>query len=214
MKTRNARTATLKKYLDNANFRLSQDDRGFLADLARLGIIDGRDANRYHYQGRKTLGTRRLDTLCKIGLLESKTISQRGRHPFKAYQFKTDRLAVLFGGKRVALGARHSPIHDVILSKIYFAEGRPETFTTEVHFTTNQKKLFEGLAVIPNRRHCLPDALFIRDNDIVIVEADSGQYTQAQIRHKQTAWSDFQQVWGQPNIRAAKVHGAYVHTFA
>jgi hypothetical protein len=51
------------------------------------------------------------------------------------------------------------------------------------------------------------------DGQIVVVEADSGQYNKTQIRSKQEAWAGFSQVWGQPDRAAARVTNATVHRF-
>jgi len=212
---KNVRSGTLKKYLNNANFKLSDDDRQFLADLAKVRIIDEKDASKHHYADRKTPASKRLDRLADIGLLETHTIVQPGRGKFKAYHFKTERLAALFGGKVPVIGRKRNALHEVITSRLYFAEGRPDSFALESDFTPKQKELFKVIGgTTKGRDSCIPDALFIRDNQIVVVEADSGQYNKAQIRNKQIAWKGFKQVWGQPAKASARVDNAMVHTFA
>lgn len=212
---RNVRSNTLKKYLNDSNFKLSKEDRAFLADLAKVNIIDQKDADQFHYSNRKTGSSARLDRLCEIGLLESQVVVQPGRGKFKAYHFKTERIATLFGGKKPVIGTKRNALHEVITSRIYFAEGRPDSFVTESAFTKEQKELFkvEGQTT-KGRDHCMPDALFIRNNEVVIVEADSGQYSKSQIENKQVAWKGFKQVWGQPAKASARVDQATVHTFA
>ena len=212
---RNVRANTLKKYLNDSNFKLSQEDRAFLADLSKVSIIDEKDADNFHYRERKTGASARLDRLCEIGLLEAQTVVQPGRGKFKAYHFKTDRIATLFGGKKPIIGRKRNALHEVITSRIYFAEGRPESFTVESAFDNDQRALFnvEG-KTLKGRDACLPDAMFIRNNEVVIVEADSGQYSKSQIQNKQSAWQGFKQVWGQPGKASARVGNATVHTFS
>lgn len=210
----NARSATLKKYLDDQRFRLSKDDRAFLSDLAKVRIIDEKDADTWHYRGRKTPAARRLDKLCEIGILEKTQVNQPGRGNFKAYQFKTDRMARLFGGKRPVIGRKRNALHEVICSRIYFAEGRPETWRVEGDFSREHHELFRvGDRTLTGRESCIPDAMFIREGRVVAVEADSGQYNQTQIASKVAAWSQFDQVWGQPAKASARVHNATVHRF-
>ncbi|MCG8313809.1 MAG: hypothetical protein MI976_11380 [Pseudomonadales bacterium] len=212
---RNVRASTLKKYLNDSNFKLSQEDRAFLADLSKVGIIDEKDADTCHYQSRKTRAATRLDRLCEIGLLESQTVVQPGRGRFKAYHFKTERIATLFGGKKPIIGRKRNALHEVITSRIYFAEGRPESFTLEAAFDNDQRALFNVKEkTLKGRDACLPDAMFVRDGNIVVVEADSGQYSKSQIANKQAAWQRFEQVWGQPSKASARVSGGMVHTFS
>ena len=212
---RNVRANTLKKYLTETNFKLSKEDREFLADLAKVHIIDEKDAGKHHYKNRKTGAAKRLDRLCEIGLLEVQPVVQPGRGKFKAYHFKTDRIAALFGGKRPIIGRKRNALHEVITSRIYFAEGRPESFVTESAFTKEQRALFDVEGKTLNGRDaCLPDAIFVRNGEVVIVEADSGQYSKAQIENKQAAWRGFQQIWGQPAKASARVSSGMVHTFA
>lgn len=210
----NVRAGTLKKYIADSNLRLSADDRAFLADLAKVGIIDEKDAQNHHFQDRKTAASRRLDRLCDAGVLECHVVTQPGRGSFRAYSFKTDRIATLFGGHKPTIGRKRNALHEVIIGRIYFAEGRPESFVVESEFNKNQRELFNVMGgTMKGREACLPDALFIRDGEIVVVEADSGHYNKSQILNKQLAWVGFRQVWGQPAKASARVDGATVHCF-
>lgn len=211
---KNARTTTIKKYLNDGNFRLSAADRAFLGDLARVRIIDAADAARFHYGDRKTPAERRLDKLCEVGILERLTVNQPGRGQINTYQFAHERVARLFGGKRLAISCKRTALHEVITSKIFFAEGRPDTFVVEGDFTRAQRDLFQASnTTLSGRESCTPDALFLRDGEIVVVEADSGQYNKNQIVSKQAAWLGFRQVWGQPARSSARVDNATVHLF-
>lgn len=212
---RNARSSTLKKYLEDKSFRLSKDDRDFLADLAKVRIIDEKDASAYHYKERKTPASRRLDKLVEIGILEKTSVNQPGRGNFKAYQFKTDKMASLFGGKRPVIGSKRNALHEVICSRTYFAEGRPRSWLLEGDFKKEHRELFQVAdKTLTGRDSCIPDAMYVRDNgSIVVVEADSGQYNKTQIASKQAAWTGFDQVWGQPAKASARVDNATVHRF-
>ena len=213
---KNARTVTLQKYLDGRNFRLSHDDRTFLDDLARVRIIDAKDADFHHYSNRKSPAVRRLDKLCEVGLLDVVHVNQPGRGKFKAYQFKTERLATLFGGKKPVIGRKRNVLHEVITSKLYFAEGRPDSFVVEGDFSADQKKLFaRSSPTLSGRDSCTPDAMYLNaSGKIVVIEADSGQYNKSQIMNKQAAWTNFSQVWGQPAKASARISDAKVHLFS
>ena len=214
---KNTRSSTLRQYISDQKLRLSDADRAFLSDLAVVRIIDESDADSHHFQGRKTKSSRRLDKLCDSGLLECKRVFQPGRGEFKAYTFKTDKIASLFGGKRPSIGAKRNALHECITSRLFFAEGRPDSFILEADFSKSQKDLFRvGQGVVAGREICLPDALYVSNGgEIVVVEADSGQYTKSQIRAKQAAWVGMKQVWGQPNKAFARVTdgSTRVHNF-
>jgi hypothetical protein len=205
---KNVRASTLKKYTDSSNIRLSSADRDFLSDLARVRIIDEKDADSHHYQKSRSKASRRLDKLSDAGILEKREVFQTGRGKFNAYTFKNQKVAGLFGGKTALIGSKRNAFHEVVTSKLYFAKGRPDSFTIEADFTKSQKDSFRlGQGLIAGRDICLPDAIFIENGEMVAVEADSGQYTQSQIRSKQAAWAGIKQVWGQPSKAAARVHG-------
>lgn len=211
---KNVRTSTLKKYISDSNIRLSVSDREFLADLAKVRIISEDDANSHHYKSSQSKSSRRLGVLAKAGVLEERVVYQPGKGKFKAYTFSNDRVAALFGGKTSLIGSKRNALHEVVTSRLYFAKGRPKSFVLECDFTDEQKKLFKlGAGIRKNSDFCLPDAIFHDGTEMVVVEADSGQYTQSQIRSKQIAWSGLKQVWGQPAKACARVHGAEVIRF-
>ncbi len=213
---KNVRASTLRKYIEDGTIRLSNSDREFLDDLARTQIIDEKDADSFHYSDKKSPSTRRLDKLCESGLLEKIKVNQPGRGNFNAYQFKTDKIATLFGGKRPSIGRKRNALHEVITSKIYFAEGRPKSFVVESKFSKEEKELFNlSSPSLTDRNSCIPDALYYnQDGSLTVVEADSGQYNKTQILSKQICWGNFKQVWGQPSKASARVTGAKVHSFA
>lgn len=220
MTLKNARTNTLKKYINDDKLRLSDSDRAFFKDLTKVGLIDEADANQWHYQGRKTSASKRLDRLVKAGILTKRTVSQPAKGNFSCYEFATDKIASLFGGKRPTIGAKRNALHEAITSKLYFAEGRPDSWVLERGFSKNKieflKESFKngrGEIKKGEKDYLLPDAMFYRDGEIVLVEADSGQYTKKQIRDKQKAWKGLKQVWGQPAKASAVVDDAKVYRF-
>jgi hypothetical protein len=208
------RTFTLKKYISDKKIRLSVNDKAFLKDLSKVQIIDVKDSE-HHYLSNSGGSEKRLDKLCEAGILESKNIYNPNSGLTKSYMFKNDKIAQLFHGKKPKLNLRRSGLHDLIASKIYFAEGRPQSFVLESDFTDKQKELFKfGKGVVEGRNVCYPDAFFISEGEIVLVEADSGQYTQAQINAKQAAWKGMKQVWGRPTGTTTHVNNAQVHNFS
>ncbi len=211
----NVRTATLKKYIPDAKIRLTEKDREFLFDLSKTGIVDQKDAEKYHYSEYSTKATDRLDHLCKSGVLECVTTHQKGRGLFKSYIFKTSQIAHLFKGRRLEIGGKRNALHEVITSKIYFAEGRPESFKIESRLTKDEKDSFkDNVGAESLVDACLPDAIFYRDDgSMVAVESDAGNYTKSQIQSKQIAWKGIQQVWGQPTKVNCRVMGSKVHRF-
>lgn len=216
----NVRTGTLRKYLsgpDAERFRLSTKDRAFLKDLAKTQIVALDDAKAFHYGDRPRFAEKRLDKLCDVGLLKKVEVTQPGKGTFMAYHFKEPKAAKLFRGKVPAIGRKRNALHEVITSKLYFAEGRPSSWTLESDFDKDTKKLFKlssGVKSGTGRGSVLPDAIYRSSRGtLVVVEADSGQYNQKQIQSKQAMWGDFEQVWGQPSKAAARVHDSKVHKF-
>ncbi len=210
---KNVRTSTLRKYL-NGDIRLTERDREFLSDLSRVQIIDKQDALNVHFKTANS--SKRLDSLCKAGVLERIEVNQPGRGRFKAYHFKTDKIASLFGGRKPAIERKRNALHEVITSKIFFAENRPKSFVVEGNFTKEQNELFKlSSPSLTGRNSSIPDAMYVNaSGEIVVCEADSGQYNKTQIRSKQAAWKGFKQVWGQPAKAGARVTGSKVHLFS
>ena len=62
----------------------------------------------------------------------------------------------------------------------------------------------------------MPDAIYTDSNSqIVLVEADSGNYTKSQILAKQAAWRGIRTVWGQPSKASTRIGGGdFVYKFA
>lgn len=205
-----ARASTLKQYISDSTIRLSESDRAFFSDLAKVRIIDEADAG-FHYSGRKTGATKRLERLVDAGILSRVDVYQPGRGNFKAYQFANKGVARVMGGKLPSIGAKRNALHEVITSKLYFSEGRPESFLLEDEMPRDLRERFSTMSV--DGTSALPDAVYFQGGQLVVCEADSGQYSKGQIESKQASWRGLKQVWGQPSKSAARVDNATVHRF-
>lgn len=205
MKALKARAGTLKQYISDSTIRLTDADRALFSDLAKVRIIDEQDAD-FHFQNRKTPASKRLDRLAEAGILKCVDVFQPGRGNFKAYTFANKDVARVMGGKLPTIGSKRNALHEVITSRLYFAAGRPDSFKLEADLSKEEKQYFSTLSV--DGGSCLPDAVFYEGGQMVVVEADSGQYTAAQIAAKQAGWKGIKQIWGQPSIAAARVHNA------
>ena len=210
MKALKARSSTLKQYISDSTIRLSDADRALFSDISRVRIVDESDAG-VHYSGRKTPASSRLDRLVEAGILKRVDVYQPGRGNFKAYQFANEDVARVMGGKLPTIGAKRNALHEVITSRIYFAAGRPDSFTLEADFSRDEKAFFSTRSV--DGGSVLPDAVYYKNGEMVVCEADSGQYSSSQIASKQAGWTGLKQVWGQPSQSAARVHNAQVYRF-
>lgn len=212
---RAARTGTLKR-LTGENFRLSAADRAFLSDLVKVRVIAVDDADEHHYQDQKSGARRRLDKLVDAGLLKAHDFTVPGSGAQRAYSFSSQTIAGRFGGKLPNISRMRNAFHEVLTSRVYFAEGRPDSFKLEADLTLTDKSAIRQPGQSLSDVH-MPDAVY-RDaqGNLVMVEADSGQYNQRQIRQKINAWSAFRQVWAQPMARNSAVENqsnATVHRF-
>ncbi len=181
----------LEKAGSAANIRFSDADRSFLRDLGKAGIVDLETANQYHYSGRQSGGSRRLDKLCDAGIIERIEIGGiNNRGPIQSYRFATNSVARSFGGQMATFGTNKGALHEWLVGRAYFELDRPDGFRVAARFVSSDIHLFGSAA---------PDAVAQLDNgDIVLVEADSGHYTKVQIMKKQHAWSGHRQYWIQP----------------
>lgn len=191
--------------------RLSREDRSFLKDLSKVRIIDLKDANQFHYSARKNGGRNRLDKFANMGILVARDIHKPGCKSFRTYEFSNHKIAKAFGGKTAVIGRKRSALHETLASKTYFATGRPSTFKVSSDFNREDLQQFRDKTSL---NATLPDAMFFNEKgEMVIVEADSGQYTKQQVLDKQIGWQGIKQVWSQPLKASAKITGAAVFRF-
>lgn len=195
MSQRRPRTSTLKKHLAlqaDAKLRFTQRDRAFLKDLAKVRMVDINDALTHHYQGKLDSCKQRLKKLVDIGLLRERTVIQPGQPITKAYEFANDKVARKYGGRASGIGSRRSEVHELLVSKSYFALNRPEDFKVGAEMTHLEKEALIGSDGIT------PDAYFTHNGHLLFVEADAGQYTKKQVMNKQRNWAGIDQIWVQP----------------
>jgi hypothetical protein len=200
---RNPRTARLLVMtgMEPASLRLRAADRAFLRDLAKVQLISSDLAQRHHYSHLKGGEARPLSRLEEAGIIRSKTLHVPGRAPVRTYEFASSQVAKAFGGLTPVTGAKRTDLHELITSRIYFELGRPESFRVASKFSR------EDVLFVGSHR---PDAMFTDPStgEVVLVEADSGQYNRTQILEKVVHWRSLglhRQVWGQPHFAAANV---------
>jgi hypothetical protein len=207
------RAHRLRAMLGGSAIRRSSADREFLHDLARVGLIDAEMARTHHYPRRKSDVRARLDSLCAAGLLERVPITLPRKGRFAACRFANERVARAWGGRMPVFGRNRTAFHDLITTRVYFELGRPRDFRVEARFSDADRALFGPPPGVGRGTHygvrgsCpLPDALYTDAlGEVVVVEADAGQYIKAQIAHKQGRWRAFKQVWGQPETAFARI---------
>lgn len=193
----------LKRFWLGHSIRLSAADRAFFQDLARVRIIASADANQHHFVQTKTDASRRLNRFVELGLLKSHRVTQPGKGVFTAYSFDHPEFAKAWGGKPAVIGAKRNALHEVIVSKLFFAANRPDSFKVESDLKDDERLCYQ----LPGaNKPMLPDAQYIdAAGELVAVEADSGHYTLSQVKQKQAAWSSIKQVWGQPMRANCKI---------
>lgn len=188
----------------NANIRLSEADRNFLKDLSKVQIISSDLADKYHYSHLKGSSTRSLERLEMAGLIQCKMLYQSKAAPIKTYQYANKYVAGAYGGKLPITGAKRTDLHELMVSRAYFELARPESFRLAVDFSKEQ---------IASCGSLRPDAIFTDSTtgETVVVEADSGHYSQKQINDKVSRWRAAgltRQVWSRPmhsNSRSIQV---------
>jgi len=195
---------------DKIAFRLSEHDKLFLSDLAKVELIAKSDADAFHYSHQKTKSSSSLRRLENLGLLRSYKLHTPGGVEV-VYTFANDRIARIAGGRMPVIGAKRTDYHELVTSKLYFQLSRPVDFRTMSGFKKDDR------AFIDKHRLISPDALYTNEaGERVFVEADSGQYTKFQINHKIASWQSLgiKQVWGQPKSSFSRVPNARdVNTF-
>lgn len=197
---RNVRTTTMKKYLkgmEEAKIRLTKNDKAFLSDLAQVRLVGLKDAMHHHYGGKESC-QRRLQKLVEVGLLNERQVIQPGKGKNeKCYEFASDRIARLYGGRGAGIGSKRSDLHELLVSQVYFKLGRPDGFKLGDQMTELEKKAFLQ-PVRGDGGGITPDAYYEQGGELIFVEADAGQYTKKQVMNKQQSWVGVKQVWVQP----------------
>ena len=198
---KNLKTKTIQTLIGNYQLRLSQNDRKLLSDITRLGIVTEKMAAQFCYEGsREDTVSRRLDRLSEVGLLEKKEVITPTGEKWKSFEFKSDRLARAFGGRKIAIGSKRTSYHECLVSNTYYELGEPSDYRVESKFNEHDLTQFRGGGAIR------PDAIFTdKEGEVVLVEADSGQYTKSQITHKMHAWRGYRQHWVQPKNAFQKI---------
>lgn len=192
---RNPKTARLIILAgSDTSLRLTAADREFLKDLSRVQLISSDLADKNHYAHLKGASGRSLQRLERAGLITSKLLYQRGAAPLRTYQFADRSIAAAFGGRLPVTGAKRTDLHELMASRAYFELGRPASFKLASEFTRDEIAMCGSLR---------PDALYsdVSTGEPIVVEADSGQYSQKQINAKVARWRAAgltKQVWAQP----------------
>lgn len=191
---RNPKTSSLLRHADTGvSVRLLEADRSFLRDLSKVQILSTDLADQHHYGHLKGRSTRSLGRLEAAGIITSKSLYVAGEKPTTVYQFANEAVARAYGSGLPVTGAKRTDYHELMTSRAYFALGRPDDFRLAEHMTRDEINLC---------RDTRPDALYTdpATGELVVVEADSGHYTQKQINDKMGKWSSarLRQVWAQP----------------
>ena len=201
----NPRTSRLSEMAGgDAAFRLTAADREFLRDLAKVQIVSFDQASKTHYAQLKTKGSRSLPRLIQAGVIKERTVYISGRRPIKAFEFASREMASAWGGRMLKTGSSRSDYHELITSEIYFQLDRPDDFRLPGKFCSNDFSLVGD--------H-VPDALYT-DNatgELVLLEADAGNYSQQQITNKMASWQarGLRQLWAQPEKATVKINNLF-----
>ncbi len=190
-----ARTGPLARIATtDAVLVLSASDRALFRDVAVVRLVSQDLIERFHYAYHSGGAARRLARLEEAGILEARPLYAVGRKPVRVYRFAARAIAAAWGDPAVPTVAQGRMLHEMLTTRAYFALGRPLGFRVATRLNEAERFLFES--------HC-PDAVYPdrAGGRIVLVEADSGQYTARQIREKTRYWRSVgfpRQVWVQP----------------
>jgi len=194
------------------SFRLSQADREFLRDLSRVSFVSFDQAAKHHYSHLKTGGARSLKRLEENKIIISRRVHVTGRPVVTVYEFYNQDVAKAWGGRLPKTGPSRSDFHELITSDVYFNLGRPEDFRLPFNFSEQEKNLFTSGKKNKNGSPStfgVPDAMYTdqQTGEVVVVEADAGNYNSQQIAKKMQFWHvrGFRQIWAQPKRTTAKV---------
>ncbi|WP_345855775.1 hypothetical protein [Shewanella algae] len=205
----------LKKELGCSSVRFTAKDTAMFADLAKVGILSAEQmASNHYHENRKP--QERISKLVEAGLLKEKITYDRKRGKIVAYTFASRRVARVFGGWCPNIGNR-TVLHEVMVSEAYFRAGKPADFQVASRFDEQTHNEFNSFAnkigiakpefSIP-MESCLPDAIYTDSGgNTVVVEADAGSYDKEDVTRKATSWSNYKQLWIQPNKCRAPITG-------
>lgn len=190
MNNKNPRTKKIIN-ITGRSVRLSVADRGFLKDLSKVQIISTDVADKWHYAHQQAGAKNSLSRLVDAKILQEKNL-HTPKGIIKIFQFASHEVAKSWGGRLPVTGAKRTELHELVTSRLYFELGRPDDFRLENRFSDDDKFICGQVR---------PDAMYTNySGDTVFVEADSGQYSKAQIKTKANRWTSlgYKQVWGQP----------------
>lgn len=162
--------------------------------MSRVQIISSDLADKHHYDHLKGGSAASLRRLEGAGLLTSKTLNQSGALPTKTYQFANESIAKAYGGRLPVTGAKRTDLHELMTTRAFYALERPADFRLAADLTKTEIARCGSLR---------PDAVYTDpvSGEMVMVEADSGNYRQHQIQKKIATWraaGNTRQVWAQP----------------
>ncbi|MHB8455884.1 MAG: hypothetical protein ACYDDO_14590 [Acidiferrobacterales bacterium] len=205
---RNPKTRTVLRLAGTeVALRLHPADRAFLRDLARVQLLSTALATAHHYPHLKGGAARSLARLERAGLLTAKILYAAHQPPQTLYRFASRDIARAYGGRLPVTGAKRNDLHELLTAQAYFACGRPDDFRLADRLTPAEVSALGMLR---------PDAVFTdpASGELVLVEADAGHYTQAQVGRKMSTWRArgfARQVWAQPDTRTGAVIPASSH---
>jgi len=199
---RNPKTRTVLRLTGTeVVLRLHPADRAFLRDLARVQLLSADLATTHHYRHLKGGAARSLKRLERAGLVTAKILYAAHQPPQTLYRFASRDIARAYGGRLPVTGAKRNDLHELLTAKAYFACGQPADFRLADRLTPEEVSAMGMLR---------PDAVFTdaASGDLVLVEADAGHYTSAQVGKKMSTWAArgfARQVWAQPPTRTSAV---------
>ena len=201
-------TTKLKRRIDGLSIRLFKEDKTLLSDIARVGVIDTLDASSHYANSNKA--TSRLEYLVNKGVLSVAQTLHQKHGMVKVYSIANDKIANIWRTTAYEQKRNCSILHDLMVSKAYFAAGRPQSFLLANNLSHQDKDKFT-IAKYFNSSGSTPDALYTNSaGEAVCVEADAGQYTSSQISKKIEHWRSMGYThihWSKPNFQTTVPKG-------
>lgn len=204
-----SRIYRLKKLLKVDGVTITAKDKAMFGDLSKVGVLSQEQALSNH-----NLSSQRLERLSKAGFLKRHVSYDRKKGKVISYTFPSKRVAQVFGGFCAKVSNR-TMRHELLVSEAYFKAGRPGDFRVESRFDGRDHDLFNSkLLKVGQKKEAyaieyqtqIPDAMFTdQSGEIVVVEADAGNYNRTQIDNKVKHWQKMKQLWIQPDIKTSTV---------